>query len=45
IYRWWIHLIGESKWNEEIPWMLQIMLTIEKMIRWCGGQILIDSYV
>ncbi|CAF4324085.1 unnamed protein product [Rotaria sp. Silwood2] len=45
IYRWWIHLIGESKWNEEIPWMLQIMLTIEKMIRWCGGQIFTNSYI
>ncbi|CAF3549751.1 unnamed protein product [Rotaria sp. Silwood1] len=45
IYRWWIHLIGGPKWNEEIPCMLQIMLTIEQIIRWCSGQILIDSYI
>ncbi|CAF1314155.1 unnamed protein product [Rotaria sp. Silwood1] len=43
IYRWWIHLIGGSKWNEEIPCMLQIMLTIEQIIRWCSGQIFTNS--
>ncbi|CAM4940028.1 unnamed protein product [Rotaria socialis] len=45
IYRWWIDLVGGSKWSEEIPWMLQIMLSIEQVIRWFGGQVLIDSYV
>ncbi|CAF1497504.1 unnamed protein product [Rotaria sordida] len=45
IYRWWIYLLGGSKWNEGIPWMLEIMLTIEQIIRWCGGQILTNSYV
>ncbi|CAF4208537.1 unnamed protein product, partial [Rotaria sordida] len=43
IYRWWIYLLGGSKWNEEIPWMLEIMLTIEQMIRWCGGQLFTNS--
>ncbi|CAM4833735.1 unnamed protein product [Rotaria magnacalcarata] len=45
IYRWWIDLVGGSKWSEEIPWMLQIMLSIEQLIRWFCGQVLIDSYV
>ena len=45
IYRWWIDLVGGSKWSEEIPWMLQIMLYIEQIIRWCGYQTLIDNYV
>ena len=45
IYRWWIEMLGGSQWNEEIPWMLQIMQMIEQTIRWCGGHMLIDSYI
>jgi hypothetical protein len=45
IYRWWIDLVGASKWNEEIPWMLQIMLKVEQIIRWCGGQIITNTYI
>ena len=45
IYRWWIDLVGGSKWSEEIPWMLQIMLYIEQIIRWCGGEALINTYI
>ncbi|UJR24645.1 hypothetical protein I4U23_006019 [Adineta vaga] len=45
LYRWWIDLFGGSKSNEEIPWMLQTMLVIEQIIRWCGGQQLIESYI
>ena len=45
IYRWWISLVGVSKWNEKIPWMLQIMLKVEQIIRWCGGEIFIANYV
>ncbi|CAF4111916.1 unnamed protein product [Rotaria socialis] len=44
IYRWWIDLVGGSKWSEEIPWMLQIMLSIEQVIRWFGGQIVINNF-
>ncbi|CAM4851931.1 unnamed protein product, partial [Rotaria magnacalcarata] len=44
IYRWWIDLVGGSKWSEEIPWMLQIMLSIEQLIRWFGGQIAISNF-
>ncbi|CAF3414606.1 unnamed protein product, partial [Rotaria socialis] len=43
-YRWWIDLVGGSKWSEEIPWMLQIMLSIEQVIRWFGGQIVINNF-
>ena len=45
IYRWWIDLVGGSKWSEEIPWMLKIMLYIEQIIRWCGGEALINTYI
>ncbi|CAF0894546.1 unnamed protein product [Adineta steineri] len=44
IYRWWIDLFGGSLLNEEIPWMLQMMLYVEQIIRWCGGLNLVDSY-
>lgn len=44
IYRWWIGLVGGSKWNERIPWMLQIMLSVEPIVRWCSGHVFIDSY-
>ncbi|CAF0856523.1 unnamed protein product [Adineta steineri] len=44
IYRWWIGLFGGSLLNEDIPWMLQIMLYIEQTLRWCSGLNLIDSY-
>ncbi|CAF4090805.1 unnamed protein product [Rotaria magnacalcarata] len=44
IYRWWIDLVGGSKWSEEIPWMLQTMLSIEQLIRWFGGQIAINNF-
>ncbi|CAF0856542.1 unnamed protein product [Adineta steineri] len=45
IYRWWIDLFGGSLLNEEIPWMLQIMLYVEQIIRWCGGQTIIKNYI
>ena len=45
IYRWCIRLVGESQWNEEIPWMLQMMLRVEQIIQWCGGQIIINNYI
>ncbi|CAF1466224.1 unnamed protein product [Rotaria sordida] len=46
IYRWWISLVGGSQSTERIPWILQVMQSVEKMIRWCGRLILtgIDIY-
>jgi hypothetical protein len=45
IYRWWIGLVGASRWNENIPWMLEIMIKVEQIIRWCGGEIAINSHI
>ncbi|CAF1049824.1 unnamed protein product [Adineta ricciae] len=45
VYRWWTNFFGGSKSNEDIPWMLQTMLIIEQVIRWCGGEQLIESYI
>ena len=45
IYRWWIGLVGASTWSEQIPWMLQAMLKVEQIIQWCGGGMLIESYL
>jgi hypothetical protein len=45
IYRWWIGLVGTSRWNENIPWMLEIMIKVEQIIRWCGGEIAINSHI
>jgi hypothetical protein len=45
IYRWWISLTGTSRLSEEIPWMLQVLMKIEQVIRWCGGEMLMDSHI
>ena len=42
-YRLWIKIMGTSTSSEQIPWMLKLMLKIEQMIRWCGGNVLIGN--
>ena len=44
IYRWWISLVGTSKWNENIPWMLQIMLKVQQIIQSLGGEIITNCF-
>ncbi|UJR24644.1 hypothetical protein I4U23_006018 [Adineta vaga] len=44
LYRWWIDLFGGSKSNEEIPWMLQMMLKLEEIVRVCAGQKIFNNY-
>jgi hypothetical protein len=44
-YRFWIKLTGTSTSSEQLPWMLYIMLNIEQMIRWCGGQLLMGYQI
>lgn len=45
LYRWWIKLAGTSMLSEELPWMINAMLKIEEMIRWCGGHILTGTQI
>ena len=45
IYRWWIQFIGASKSSESIPWLLNVMLSIAKMIDWCGGNIFSNKHL
>jgi hypothetical protein len=45
IYRWWIGLVGPSASSNRIPWMLQIMYSLEKFVRLGGGNIPFSSYI
>ncbi|CAF3709741.1 unnamed protein product [Rotaria sp. Silwood1] len=45
LYRWWITLIGPVTSTEEIPWIVQLLLYIESIVRWCGGHILTGNYM
>jgi hypothetical protein len=45
IYRFWINLVGPPTLSNRIPWMLQIMLNAEKIMRWSSAQILADTHI
>jgi len=45
IYRLWISLVGASTPNEHIPWLLKTMISMEKMIQWCSGQLLTGTHL
>ncbi|UJR18075.1 hypothetical protein I4U23_004975 [Adineta vaga] len=38
-YRWWINVVGSSSPSEKVHWILEVMLYIEGLIRWCGGEV------
>ena len=44
VYRWWTNLFGGSKLNEDIPWMLQVMLKIEEVARISVGERIFNNY-
>ncbi|UJR06741.1 hypothetical protein I4U23_011030 [Adineta vaga] len=45
IYRTWIRLVGSSTSNEQLSWMLQIMMYVEKIFQWSGGNSLINNHI
>ncbi|CAF4382997.1 unnamed protein product, partial [Rotaria socialis] len=45
IYRWWISLFGASASSEHLPWLMEALMSVEKMIRWCSGQVLTGSHI
>ncbi|CAF1381881.1 unnamed protein product [Rotaria sp. Silwood1] len=45
IYRWWINLVGAPVLSNRLPWVLQVMYNVEKMMGFSNWGTFLTSYV